>query len=136
MVTTDFNRPGKIVLKEFGFVMAGAIAGLFGILLPWLLGRSWPVWPWPLSGFFFIAAIAFPAVLRYVYVAWMRLGLLLNKITTPLILGILFYLVITPAGLIKRVFGRDAMRRECDDETESYRIASQQPDDEHMERPF
>ena len=53
----------------------------------------------------------------------MRFGLLLSRITTPLIMGVVFFLLITPVALILKVLRKDAMKRRLDD-SESYRIDS------------
>jgi len=134
MSLTKVTEPNKKILREFGFVMAAAIAGVFGLLLPFLFDRAWPVWPWPVALVFLIVGVLFPQGLKHVYVWWMRFGMLLGRITTPLLLGVLFYLVITPIGLVRRLFGGDSMHKATDGD--SYRIRSQQPDNEHMERPF
>lgn len=136
MKQTDPNNPDKKILREFGFVMAGAIAGIFGLLLPWLFDRDWPAWPWPPAALFLVAGLIFPSALRYLFIGWMRFGHLLSRITTPLILGILFYLLITPFGLVRRVFGKNSMKGKGDVGSDTYRVDSRQPDDEHMERPF
>jgi len=136
MAKPDLTNPDNKILREFGFIMAGAIGGIFGALLPWLFDRPWPMWPWPVAGLFLLCGLAFPSVLKHVFVLWMKFGHLLSRVTTPLILGILFYLVITPFGLVRRVFAKDSMRRSTESDATSYREASNQPDDEHMERPF
>lgn len=74
--------------------------------------------------------------MRPVYRGWMRFGLLLNRVTTPLGLGIVFYLVVFPIGFIMRLTGWDAMTRRLDDSVESYRVASAKPKRENAERPF
>jgi hypothetical protein len=136
MAKVDLQNPDKKLLREFGFTMAGAIGGIFGVLLPWLFDRAWPVWPWPIAALFFLAGVLFPLSMRHIFLAWMRFGHLLSKITTPLILGILFYLVITPVGLIRRMLGKNSMSGKEDRDSNSFRVPSEQPDDEHMERPF
>ena len=136
MTPANFKNPDKKILREFGFIMAAAIAGVFGLVLPFLFERAWPVWPWLLALVFLLLGVFFPQALRYVYVGWMRFGLLMSRITTPLLLGILFYLVITPAGLVWRMFHGGSIRKAGDAESDSYRTESRQPDNEHMERPF
>jgi len=51
------------------------------------------------------AAIA-PRALLPVEAAWMRLAHLLSRITTPVILGAFYFLILTPIGLTRRAFGR------------------------------
>jgi hypothetical protein len=52
----------------------------------------------------------------------MKLGLLLNRVTTPIVLGVVFFIVLAPMGLFRRAFGRDAMERAFDDAAPSYRV--------------
>ena len=44
--TTRIPDPNRKELRIFGLTMAGAIGGFFGLLVPWLFDRVWPVWPW------------------------------------------------------------------------------------------
>lgn len=132
----DIPDPDKKDLRAFGFVMAGAIGGLFGLTLPWLFDGAWPIWPWPIALLFLLLGIVAPQHLRPVFDVWMRLGYLVGRVTTPLILGLVFFLIITPIGLFRRVTSKDPMCRRIDPSTKTYKVNSQQPDLDHMERPF
>ena len=116
--------------------MAGAIAVLFGIFLPWWFGHPWPVWPWVVSAAFVIWALAAPRSLRPVYLGWMRFGRLMGRIVTPLILTATFFIAILPTGLIMRALGKDPMRRRFDPAATSYLIESQATPVDRLERPF
>lgn len=59
--------------------------------------------------------------------AWMRLGELLGRVVSPLVLGVIFFAVFTPAGLVMRLFGRDAMARRFAPELESYWVRRDPP---------
>ncbi|MGK0271372.1 MAG: hypothetical protein ACI88H_002030 [Cocleimonas sp.] len=48
----------------------------------------------------------------------------------------MFYLLIFPIGLLLKVFGRDAMNRKLESDTDSYRRISKQRDPKHLEKPF
>jgi hypothetical protein len=61
-----------------------------------------------------VAAIVWPSGLSPLNYAWLRLGLLLHKVTNPLILGLMFVVAIIPTGLIMRAFGSDPMARRLD----------------------
>ncbi len=63
-------------------------------------------------------------------------GLLMSRITTPLILGVVFYLVITPMSLVMRLAGKDYMARRLDRKARSYRIESPATPPERLEKPF
>jgi hypothetical protein len=123
-------------LREFGLLTGGIVAVLFGLFFPWLLERPWPRWPWVLFGVLGGMALIAPLALGPVYKAWMQLGLLLNKVTTPLILGIVFFLVISPIGLVRRMRRHDAMARTFDSNVPSYRVPSQPKPSESLKRPF
>lgn len=56
------------------------------------------------------ASLAAPHRLAPLNRAWFALGLLLGRIVNPLVLGLLFYLLITPVALVQRLAGRDALR--------------------------
>jgi hypothetical protein len=100
------------------------------------LFSSPPIWPWIIAVPLWFLAIASPGNLKVVYDFWMKIGLLLSKIMTPLWMGLAFYLVVMPMGLIMRAFGKDPMNRELSGEASSYRMPSQLRTKESMEKPF
>lgn len=55
-------------------------------------------------------AVGIPKLLTPFYRVWMTLGELMSKVTSPLVMGAIFFLLITPIGLITRLFGRDELR--------------------------
>ena len=129
----ELDRKG---LREFGLLTGGIVAVLFGLFFPWVLERPWPRWPWVLFGVLGGMALIAPLALKPVYKGWMQLGLLLNKVTTPLILGLVFFLVISPIGLVRRIRRHDAMARSFDSNAATYRVPSQQKPSESLKRPF
>jgi len=122
-------------LREFALVTGAVIAGLFGLFLPWVFDLQWPTWPWVLAAILIFFGLVAPMWLQPVYRLWMKFGLILNKITTPIIMVIVFYLVITPIGLVRRLVSDDPMARKSEAET-SYRISSKKALAKNMERPF
>ena len=129
----ELDRHG---LRQFALSTGAIVAVLFGLFFPWLLDVNYPIWPWILAGVLAAWGLAAPASLRPVYRGWMRFGLLLNRIMTPLILGILFFLIITPTSALMRLLGRDIMGRSFDEKAESYRVPSIKRPKSHIERPF
>ena len=123
-------------LKRFGLTMAGVIAVPFGLLLPFLFSYRFPIWPWPVAGVFLVWALAAPGSLNEVYRPWMRLGLALNRVVTPIIMGLVFFVVITPASFIMRIIGRDPMARRFDPDASTYRQPKQKSPKEKLERPY
>jgi hypothetical protein len=51
-----------------------------------------------------------PAQLGPVHRAWMGLAHLLSRVTTPIFMSVVYFVVITPVGLLKRLFGRNPMK--------------------------
>ena len=129
----ELDRKG---LRKFGFTTGAIVAVLFGLLFPWLLNLTVPLWPWALCGVLGLWALLAPATLRSVYWVWMRFGLLMSGITTPIILGIVFFAVITPVALVRRLMGKDSLARKIDRETTTYRIESRKGLDNNLQRPF
>ena len=95
--------------RSFGLVVAAGF--LLITLAPWLRHRE-PRW-WGLIVAVPLAALAIarPRMLRPLNVAWTRLGLMLNRVTSPVILGLVFYLAVVPTGLLMRAVGHDPLRR-------------------------
>ena len=56
-----------------------------------------------------------------------HIGLVLHKIVSPIALGILFFLVVTPTGLLMRLLGKDPLRLRFDRSADSYWIARTPP---------
>ena len=137
-VIPELDRKG---LREFGLVTGGIVAVLFGLFFPWLLDRPiaiWPLqplWPWVIFGVLGAMGLIVPMALNPVYKVWMRFGLLMGRIMTPLIMSIVFYLVITPVGLFRKVFATDSLARKFED-NETYRVVSKKPSVKNLERPY
>jgi hypothetical protein len=68
-----------------------------------------------------------PARLRPVYNVWLKVAHVMGKIITTLILAMAYYVVITPAALIKRVFGGRPLPVKADEEATSYWVARTEP---------
>jgi hypothetical protein len=57
------------------------------------------------------AGITIPSRLEPIERGWMKFAALLSRVTTPIFMGIMYFLVLTPAGVIRRTFGRDPLDR-------------------------
>jgi Saxitoxin biosynthesis operon protein SxtJ len=121
-------------LRKFGLVIGAAFALIFGLLLPWLFSFSTPLWPFIVCAALVIPALVAPNLLRPVQRGWMRLAEPIGRFNTKLILGLVFYLVFTPVGAIRRLIADPLVLRKG--RSESYRKPSRQRTAESMERPF
>jgi len=123
-------------LRDFGLLAAAVVGIMFGLFLPWLRESSFPAWPWSIAGALAVWAAAAPLTLKPSYRLWMKLGLLLGRITTPVILALVFFLVVVPMAIGMRIMGRDPMARQIDRNAETYRVISHKAARKKMERPF
>ena len=129
----ELDRKG---LREFGLTTGGIVAVLFGLFFPWLLARPVPRWPWILFGVLAVLALAAPMALRPIYQVWMKFGLLMSKITTPIIMAGVFFIALTPAALLMRLLGKDQLARRLDAKATTYRIKSVENPPKRIEKPF
>ena len=74
-----------------------------------------------------IVALARPALLHGLNRAWMRFGAMLHAVANPLVLGAIYFLVLTPVSVAMRLAGRDALRRKLDVKAKSYWINRDPP---------
>jgi hypothetical protein len=132
-IIPELDRKG---LREFGLTTGAAVAAIFGLFFPWTLVLDWPVWPWVIAAPFWLLALIHPLWLRWIYRAWMRFGLLASRVMTPLVLGIVFFVMISPMAIVRRLMGKDPLHRELDAKQNSYRVQSMKSPKEKLERPF
>ncbi|MBD2314655.1 sxtJ [Desertifilum sp. FACHB-1129] len=123
-------------LRDFGLLFGFMMVLVFGLVGPLLFRHSFPLWPWIVAGVFWVWALALPQTLDPFYQLWARFGLVMGWINTRLILGIIFYLITTPMGIVMRLMGNDPMQRQWKRDALTYRVPSQVRTRESMERPF
>ncbi len=111
--------------RSFGFVFAAIFLGIG--LLPLFKSGGVLVWSLVLSGLFATAAAVSPPVLGPLNRMWTAFGLWLNKIVSPIVMGFLFFLVVTPMGVCMRLFGKDLLRLKFDPKAKSYWIPREPP---------
>lgn len=124
----DFHREDRVdgsSNRSFGLVLS--IAFLLVALAPLLSGRSIRVWSLGVALAFGIAALAAPTALGPLNRVWMKFGLLLHRIVSPVILGIMFFLVVTPMGMVMRVLRKDPLRLRQDHEARTYWVERTPP---------
>lgn len=56
-----------------------------------------------------LAALAIPTALGPVDRSWMKLALLISKVTTPIFMGVIYFVVLTPVAVVRRMFGANAL---------------------------
>ena len=74
------------------------------------------------SALFLVVAMARPSILGPLNRAWAKFGLLLGQVFNPLLLGVVFFLVVTPIAVIMRLWGKDSLHLKFKSDLESYWI--------------
>ena len=130
------NQPSSKELREFGLVTGAITLLLFVLLLPLLFNHGLPIWPWIVAAVLCVWALLLPASLLPLYRGWIAIGHLLGWINTRIILGILFYFLFLPVGVVLKLLGKDPMARKIDKTLKTYRVKHVQPKKNHVERPY
>ncbi len=123
--------------REFGLIVGGVL-----VLLSfwWLYRGKFPALSHvtlPLGSFLMLLGLIFPAALVWPNRAWMALAEVLSFVTTRIILAFVFFVIVTPIGFIKRLFGWDPLHRRAA-ASDSYWLpySERQKDPRHYEKMF
>ncbi|QXD16338.1 DUF4407 domain-containing protein [Rhodocaloribacter litoris] len=122
---------GDRQVRAFGWLVGGVLVAL-ALGLAWR--RGWTPGALPVGLGVAGAVLALggwlaPRLFRPLYRAWMGLALVLGFVMTRVVLTLVFYLVVTPIGLLLRLFGRDPLQRRRDPAASSYWIEKTYRDD-------
>jgi hypothetical protein len=102
--------------RRFAFPVGLAFAVLSAVLL-WR-GRAVPSSVGlALAVALFIGGLVAPARLGPIYRAWMALAGVISKVTTPLFMGIVYFGILTPTGIIMRTLGKNPIVHRADDDS-------------------
>jgi hypothetical protein len=96
--------------RRFGFVVGTAFL-LLGGVSRWRGHEVVPLVLWAIGGALVLGGLLIPGSLGPVYRAWMRLAHLLSRVTTPVFMGLIYFLLFTPVGIARRLFGGNALVR-------------------------
>ena len=93
--------------RNFGIVFS--IVFLIIALWPLLSQSDIRIWSLIISGIFLVLGLINSKLLLPLNKIWFKFGIFLGKIISPLIMGIIFFLVVTPIGLIMKFLGKDLL---------------------------
>ena len=122
--------------RSFGFVFT--VVFLLITVWPYYDGGAPNFWAAGTGSLFLMTALLRPVLLAPLNRLWTRFGLLLNKVTSPIILGLLFFGVMLPISLLMRLFGKRPLQLSYDQKTSSYWIVREPtgPAPETMKQQF
>ena len=129
------KKTGKSRLRSFGFIVAAG----FAIIALWpTLFRSQDPRMWALILGLVLSAMALvcPPALKPFHRAWMTIGETLGWLHSRIMLSVVYYAMIVPVGLARRLLGNDPMRRKFERDAVTYKIARTQRPPSHMRRQY
>jgi hypothetical protein len=133
--TINWN-PNRRELRNFGVTILVALA-LLGAFLAWKQHTPRPFWIFTVVGAAVLTAALFaPPVGMLLYRAWMGIAWAMGKVMTPVFLGIVYFLVITPIALLMRLRGRDALALRKTQAKSYWREIRHKTEPRSYERPF
>ena len=97
---TSSNRSFGIVFFVFFFIIG---------IWPLLNNETYRLWSIIISFIFLILGLINSNLLTPLNLLWFKFGLLLGKIVSPLVMGLIFFLVVTPTGLLMKIFRKDLL---------------------------
>lgn len=118
MKFSDIELPSN---RKFGFFFSAVFAlaaayfwyrgnGTFLNIFGGLLGAT------------FLTTLIRPAFLLPFNKLWMGLGYLIGRVVSPIVLGVIFFILMTPIGVIQRLFGRDELRLKPQDTNSHWKV--------------
>ena len=122
-------------LRQFG-LLVGAVFTVIGL---WpLVFREEPLrlWAVGIGGLLIAFGGILPQLLAPIHKGWMRVGHILGWINTRILLGIMFYALVTPMGIVFRLMGKDTMRQGFAESRTTYRVVRSPRPRSHMKYQF
>ena len=111
--------------RSFGIVFF--IVFLLIALFPLIYGGEIRIWSAIISLIFLALGLLDSKILSPLNKIWFKIGIFLGKIISPLIMGIIFFLVVTPIGFIMRMLGKDILNLKYNNKNKSYWIEKKGP---------
>ena len=129
------HRPDRKELRNFG-LLVGAIFIVIGVWPMLWRGEPLRLWAVIAGGLLILFGGLVPAWLAPIHRGWMWVGHVLGWINTRIILGVIFYGLITPIGIVFRLLGKDTMQQTFSDASSTYRVNRQPRPRSHMKFQF
>jgi hypothetical protein len=122
-------------LRQFGLLVGGvfAVIGLWPIVFR---GEPLRLWAIGIGGMLIAFAAVLPLALTPIHKGWMWTGHVLGWINTRIILGIVFYGLVTPIGMASRLLGKDTLQRTLEESSTTYRVLRKPRPRGHMKYQF
>ena len=124
----DFSREEAIQTssdRTFGFVFAAFF--VLVALGPVARHHHPRLWAFVPAAIFLVASLALPAALAPLNALWARFGAMLQKVVNPIVMGVLFFVTITPIAFIMKLLNKDPLQLGWHPDARSYWIPRTPP---------
>jgi hypothetical protein len=115
-MTMESGAKTRRELRKFGLTVGIAFGALSAIFL-WRGHETPAAVLGSIGAILVLGGVIAPGALRPLERVWMGLAHILSKVTTPIFLGIVYFVVFTPVGLIRRTIGRHPLEHDAKDES-------------------
>ena len=115
--------------RKFGWTFAAVFFLIGAVYHPWMIA---------LAGVIAIVTLTRAEWLAPAKHAWMKLGEVLNKVVSPVVMGVIFFVIFTPVGIVMRLAGRDALSMRLDKTLPTYWVRRDPPGpaDDSFKEPY
>ena len=122
-------------LRQFGSLVGGVftVIGLWPVVFRSESPRWWAM---AIGSLLIVLGAIAPQSLKQIHHGWMKIGHVLGLINTRIILGIIYYLLVTPMGIVMQLMGKDPMHRAVRENVDTYRVVRSARPRHHMRNQF
>ena len=122
-------------LRHFG-LLVGSVFTVIGLWPLVFRGESLRLWAIGIGGLLIAFGGILPQLLAPIHKGWMWVGHILGWINTRILLSIVFYAMVTPIGLVRRLMGKDRIRQAFAESSTTYRVVRSPRPHSHMKNQF
>ena len=112
-------KSGKAKLREFGLTIGIIFIGIF-LVFKFLFKKDISINLLAIGSFLVLSGLTFPIILKPFQKVWMGFSVIVGFFMSRVILTILFFIAVTPIGLLMRLFGKDLLDQKIDKNKDSY----------------
>ncbi len=121
--------------KNFGMIVGAILVLVFGITIPFIKTGTINYYFIGPGVILFFLSFTLPILLKYPYKIWMKIGEVLGWINTRILLGVVFFIVLFPIGVLLLLFGKKPIKNNKN-KVDSFKQKSVERNWNHYEKPF